>query len=325
MNRRLPTVLLLGSLALSLTACADAPVDDCVSAENCDDLDVPDPRVTVLESYEIAALNAGLVAGEPTVDLAIYVSTGAPVSWASLATALEAGRAIFLDAGVQVRVVSALRVEVPEAWQTLDPAEAEVPTTPSLLQTDLYAHLAEAKERMTARNADILAAILSHGPAEDRERTLHLVTLAKVPIGYWEWVNGAWNRGSAPTGGLSMPSYLFEDRIPAAIQGVFTISYTAGAKTVFHEMGHKLINVSHEGAGVCPSFAADGPELMLYGAGTLIGAGAGNRWHRERLQQSPYLYRETDAGKVFNPPNAAAGAYNDPLYGDHVVSPVCGG
>ena len=72
---------------------------------------------------------------------------------------------------------------------------------------------------------------------------------AEVPIGYWEWSDGDWVRGSAPTAGLSMPSYLFEDRIPHPIRGVFTISQPTGDKTLYHEMGHKLINVSHEGAG----------------------------------------------------------------------------
>ncbi len=324
---RLARLLLVTSLAALGGACGDGPASASPDA-GLPDAAPPDPQVTVLERHDVAPLNAGLIDGAPTVDLAVYVTSGGQVSWSSIAGALESGRAIFGAVGLQIRVVSALGVEVPAAWQSLDPTDAEIPVTPGLLERDLYAHLAEAKERLTARTEGILASIVSHGPAADRERTLHLVTLADVPIGYWEWIDGAWVRRSAPPAGLSMPSYLLEDRISPGIRGVFTISELGADKTLFHEMGHKLINVSHEGATVCPAFAAAGPELMLYGDGTLIGAGAANRWHRERLHQSPYLYETIDDGsggrKSFNLPYAVGGAYDDPIYGAHVVSPVCG-
>ena len=59
---------------------------------------------------------------------------------------------------------------------------------------------------------------------------------------------------------------------------------------------------------------------MLYGDGEDIPSGKDGRWHLERLQLSPFLYRVDENGeKQWNPDYKEGGHYYDPIYGDHVV------
>jgi hypothetical protein len=88
-------------------------------------------QVVVLETFDVSAFNAALVDGEPTIDVAFYVTEAGPIPWPTLSRTIERAQRIFAVPGVQLRVSSALRIEVPADWQVLDPDESEVPTTSS--------------------------------------------------------------------------------------------------------------------------------------------------------------------------------------------------
>ncbi len=122
---------------------------------------------------------------------------------------------------------------------------------------------------------------------------------------------------------MSFPPYYFADRIPADIRGFISMSSSGGTRTLAHELGHKLINVSHEGGETCPAFTAYGQHLMLYGSGEEIGAGREGRFQRERLQLSPYLHRDVDGEAVFDNHYEDGGIYRDGLYGDFAIERPC--
>lgn len=316
------------AIALSL-GCGDnaAPTADASAPD-----DGWESQVEVLEAFDVSAFNADLVDGEPTVDVAFYVTEGGPITWPSLSRTIERAKRIFAVPGVQLRVSSALRIQVPPEWQMLDPDESDVPTTPSFLETDLYAHIDELQTRLTARNEGIFKAIVSHYPEQPHgvtaSHTVHVLTIDEAPIAYYEWDGAEWTRSVAPTGGLSFPPYFYADRIPMEVRGIITLSSGqsgpfADTKTLAHELGHKLIDVSHEGVGVCPTFEADGEDLMLYGGGERVPSGAEGRWHLERLLLSPFLYRLEDGTAEFGTVYEDGGVYADGLYGDYVVDPPC--
>jgi hypothetical protein len=288
-------------------------------------------EVSLVETLDVAPFNEGLDDDIPTVDVAFYITEAGPLEWRDLATSIERAQRIFGAVGVQIRVKSALRIEIPADWQSLDPDDVSLPSTPDFLDTDLYAHLDELQSRPTARNRSIFEAITFYFPdtaGASKANTVHIITVDEAPIAYYEWSGSEWTYASAPTGGLSFPPYAYADRLPEPIRGVITLSYQQSpirreTRTLSHELGHKLINVSHEGIGVCPTFAADGPELMLYGSGENIPAKAEGRWHQERLLLSPFLYTNTGGQQQFPNVYQEGGIYTDPLYGSFVVDPVC--
>lgn len=289
-------------------------------------------QVVVLETFDVGAFNADLLDGEPTIDVAFYVTEAGPITWPSLSRTIERAKRIFAVPGVQLRVSSALRIDVPPEWQVLDPDESDVPTTPSHLETDLYAHIDELQTRLTARNEAIFKAIISHYPEQANgataANTIHVLTIDEAPIAYYEWTGTEWVRSVAPTGGLSFPPYFYADRIPMDIRGIITLSSGqsgpfADTKTLAHEIGHKVIDVSHEGIGVCPTFEANGEDLMLYGEGERIPSGTEGRWHVERLMLSPFLYRLEGGTATFDTVYEDGGVYADGLYAGYVVDPPC--
>ena len=135
--------------------------------------------------------------------------------------------------------------------------------------------------------------------------------------------SGTPQRRTISTGGLSLPAYLFEERIPRRLRGVITICRNEGkhGRLIAHELGHKLMNVSHEYRDISPKFEVTGEGgLMLYGKGTEIARGADGRWHRERLHLSPFLFRTDPSGaRTWNPDYRQGGHYYDPIYGIHAV------
>ena len=152
------------------------------------------------------------------------------------------------------------------------------------------------------------------------DRTVYLLVLQNVYMTYFEDLDGGrnWAPKVVNTGGLSFPSYMYGSEIPRRLRGVITLTRHDGERNriIAHELGHKLMNVSHEYKEQSPQheIRAEG-GLMLYGGGTDIPSGAEGRWHKERLHKSPYVYRRNAGGKkVWNPDYAADGFYYDPIY-----------
>jgi hypothetical protein len=280
----------------------------------------------VLEEYDVADLNLGLREDLPTVDLYLHLAQpGADYPWnpwsAELVKSLREVQQIYGAVGVQVRVMRAQRLEIPKDWATYEADPMDPPTGPEDSSVDVYTTIERMNVRLTSANADRTQAVVSHAPAE---RAIHLLNYAggKIYMRYYEWKGGGPRESIFAVGGLSFPSYVFQDRLPRPIRGLVLLG-GLNTKVIAHEMGHMLINVSHEGVGVCPRFEAKGDDLMLYGSASRIPSGIAGRWQRERLLVSPFLYVTKNGEKVFNPDYVEGGRYADPRYGGYMIQPAC--
>ena len=156
---------------------------------------------------------------------------------------------------------------------------------------------------------------------EKRTRTIFVVPLKGVKIVFAQKnTDGTWKISNpVATGALSFPSYILQDRIPKKYRGIISMEQSSGV-TLAHELGHKLINVSHEGLGVSPAFSGTSiPGLLGYGGSTTIYGGQSGRWHQERLLLSPYLYKKNGTTITYNPDYAGDGSYGDAIYGGYVM------
>lgn len=274
-------------------------------------------------AIDLTGLNADLIAGEPTVDVAIYYPSNLDARHADKVTIplLEDGfrkaKTIFFEAGVQLKLVSF-------TTGPLDPRLFEVnstptPTIPSGRFTNLYRN---AERHPSELSADALEAFTAVVPAvAGSDRTVHIVVLEDVYMSFFEKLDfRTYQLKTISTGGLSFPGYMYGATMPRHLRGVISITDITkdenSWKTIAHELGHKLLNVSHEYRDTSPAHEvrADG-GLMLYGKGAEIASGAAGRFHRERLHVSPYVYRESpDGTRTWNPDYHGDGFYYDAIY-----------
>ena len=277
-----------------------------------------------VQSVDLAGINSDLLADKPTADVAIYYPSNldAPhhekVNVALLEHGFREAKRVFGDAGVQLKLV---------AFQTgaLDPKFFAVDSTisseelPSLRFVNMYKAAERRPSRVSADCLEAFETIIGDAPGNDR--VVHLVVLQDVFMTFYEQLDfRTWQPKTISTGGLSFPGYMYGATMPRHLRGAITITDLVKSedswKTIAHELGHKLLNVSHEYRDVSPQHEvnADG-GLMLYGKGTEILPGADGRYHYERLHVSPYLYRESEDGsKQWNPDYSEDGFYYDPIY-----------
>lgn len=275
-------------------------------------------------SVDADAINADLESGVVTADVAIYYPDNLDASHAEKVTlelmvdGFSHAKSIFGEAGVQLRL-AAVRTG------PLDPSLFEVHSTepgsemPSARFINMYVGAERKPSRLSTAAADAFGAMVANTAGADR--TVHLVALQDVYMTFLEQLDfRTWQAKTISTGGMSFPGYMYGSTMPKHLRGVISITDLTkdenSWKTVAHEIGHKLMNVSHEYRDVSPQHEvrADG-GLMLYGAGTEIPSGAAGRFHRERLHLSPYLYREnSDGTREWNPDYVSGGFYYDPIY-----------
>ena len=281
----------------------------------------------VVDSVNLRAFNKDLVAGKPTVDVAIYLPSNFDPSFkkVTLERMLEGVRAakeIYGRAGVQINLLSVKTGAIDPKFLSIQ--ANEIPRLPDTEYLNTY----EANKRHPTELTEMARIGLQSmiEPNPDNARTVYLVGLQDVIMPFLELAEGRnWTVKMVRTGGLSFPSYSYYDTIPPALRGVITITNLStpnrARRTIAHEIGHKVMNVSHEYKETSPAheiYAEGG--LMLYGAGEEIPSGAEGRWHLERLQMSPFIYRlRSDGSKQWNPDYKEGGHYYDPLYGDKVV------
>lgn len=279
---------------------------------------------TDVASLDRDQLNSDLVAGEPTVDIAIHFPDNfdarhtEKLTFQLMVDGFVHAKRVFADAGVQVRLAAARTGH-------LDPALFEVHSTmpgdglPGPRFTNMYI----GAERRPARlSHEALAAFESIVPDEPgTDRVVHLVALQDVYMTFYEQLDfRTWQPKTISTGGLSFPGYMYGATIPRHLRGVISITdLTKDAnswKTIAHELGHKLMNVSHEYRDMGPQHEVRSDEgLMFYGSGTEIPSGPEGRYHHERLHRSPHIYREAaDGSRTWNPDYEAGGFYHDPIY-----------
>ncbi|MFT5143540.1 MAG: hypothetical protein ACI80V_002869 [Rhodothermales bacterium] len=280
----------------------------------------------VIQTIDADSLNSDLADGLSTVDVGIYLlateskryNERMPID--EVIRRFRLAKGVFFGVGVQLNLLWIRTVE-------LNTTDLEIESnvmagTPGGTVSDLYDKLRQQKSTLSPEAEAMFEAIIQ--PDSANSRTVYLVGMEDVIMNWWEQQeDSSWELKSDPTNALSFPSYTLENRIPSRLRGVITLqNIFKSQKIIAHEIGHKLINVSHEYRDIGPQHEVDAEGgLMVYGEGTEIPGGREGRWHLERLMRSPYLYRLDASGrKQYNPDYQEAGHYADPIYGEHVVS-----
>ena len=272
---------------------------------------------------DLQALNASLEDGRATVDIGIFYPSNLEPAHrrrVELETVIDGvleARRTFGAVGVQLAVVSVRTGPVDPALLVVQ-AEAPGSELPGGRYANLYAERQKRPSRLSPAAQAAFESVIGNGPEQDRR--IHLVVLEDVFMSFHDRIDErTWQLMTVATRAMSFPGYSFRDTIPRPLRGVITLTDLSGPrswKTVAHELGHKLINASHEYRDVDPQHEvyADG-GLLLYGDGTDIPAGREGRFHRERLHRSPFIYRRGASGsKKWNPDYLDGGGYYDPIY-----------
>lgn len=280
-----------------------------------------------IDSIDINEINSDLVKGKPTVDIGIYFpsnldSTFTKVTFNKMIESFFFAKEIFKPTGVQLNLIFAKTGNINSSYLSIQ--ANEVPGIPDTEYVNLYDNSRRHPSIPTNHAINAFRSIIEEDI--NNSRTIYLVALQDVFYPYLTLAEGRnWMMKTVRTGGLSFPSYSYIDQIPKDLRGIITITNLSREdryrKTIAHELGHKLINVSHEYNDINPGFEvfAEG-GLMLYGSGEDIPAGKEGRWHLERLLLSPYLYKVDERGnKIWNNDYKEAGHYYDPIYDNYVI------
>jgi len=300
--------ILLTCFAFAIAGCADSE---------------PPRPITILEEHDVSSLNQPLEENVLTADIVVFYSDNTEMTWEEIQEEFTKADSIYRDHGVQLNLKKAVKVDYPIEWANMPSGEGtHVPTDD--MEFDFYEMMDYEQEVLP----DSLELIFNHFLAheENRERTIFIIPINGLTVAWYERdESNSWQEVTSPTSAISFPPYSFADRIPKHLRGVISFQRSKPNRRVLaHELGHKLINVSHEGLHVCPQGTGDAvPGLMGYGDDTGIHGGEGGRWHKERLVLSPFLYRIVDGEKVWNDEYESGGSYADPIYGDFIMQPAC--
>jgi len=319
------TFLAVSFLALSLGGCAGTSSTAPLTSEPVEQSDV---QWSLVDSVDLEAINSDLEIGKPTVDIGLYYPSNLhpdaveklPLS--GLVEEFLNAKKVFEPTGVQFKLLWIKTGQVDPQHLAITASNWET-DLPSGGYGNMYVQSAIHPTEMSDGAVAAFETIIE--PAPENSRTVYLVAMQNVYMPYYEDLDGGrnWAPKVVNTSGLSFPSYTYADTIPDRIRGVITLTkHDATNKlTIAHELGHKLMNVSHEYRDVSPQHEIRSDDgLMLYGSGTQIPSGQEGRWHQERLLLSPYIYRADAAGeRVWNADFQAGGVYYDPIYGDYAV------
>ena len=274
---------------------------------------------------EVESINGDLEADSPTVDVVIHYPDNLDeahhekVDLGMLVDGFTVAKTVFADADVQLRLV-ALRTGPVDPSSFMIRAAEPGTDLPMGQYSNMYVEASRHPSRMSDEALEVFRRVI--GDWDHPERIVHLVVLQGVFMDYFEPVEDGriYQKQTIETSGLSFPGYMYGNEIPRDLRGVITITNLKRTKdswkTIAHELGHKLMNVSHEHRDVSPAHEIYSDEgLMLYGEGTEIARGPAGRYHYERLHKSPFVYRQDAGGnRTYNPDYAEAGFYYDPIY-----------
>ena len=268
--------------------------------------------------YDISGMNDTLRSDFYTVDIVLYHSDHLSMSWAALKNEFLKADDAFRAEGVQLNLLKAVNVSFPDEWNNLTAYTLrQLPDSGQTL--GFYDKYSEMQPLVNDTVKNAFTDFIYDEP--NQAHTIFIVPLSGVKIIFAEQnTNGSWQLGGpVATGALSFPGYILSDGIPKNLRGCITMQSASG-RTLAHELGHKLINVSHEGLGVSPAFSGNTiPGLLGYGNSVEIYGGQAGRWHRERLLLSPYLYKTVNGSKKYNSDYADAGTYTDAIYGSFTM------
>lgn len=284
---------------------------------------------SIIKAAEVEAMNADLEIGEPTVDVGLYYpsnlhkDSAAILPLDGLLEEFANAKRVFAPTGVQLNLLWVKTGEVDPGYLAIN-STSDRSQMPSGGYGNMYVQRSMNPSELSEGALAAFEGIID--PDENNSQTVYLLALQNVYMTFFENLdeNGRnWAPKVVNTSGLSFPSYMYGGGIPDRIRGVITLTkHDAKNKlTIAHELGHKLMNVSHEYMSVSPAHEIRSEEgLMLYGAGTQIPEGESGRWHKERLLLSPYVYRSDAAGnKVWNADYEDGGFYYDPVYGEYAI------
>ena len=313
-------MLLKGALALSCTTALAATPSTEAGA-------VAKVKWTAVDSVNVAKFNSDLVRGKPTIDVAIYVPSNFDPAFDKLSVermveGLATAKQIYKPAGVQINLLYVKTGVVDPKFLSLQ--ANEIPRVPDTEYINSYESSKRHPTELTEMARQAFESMVEVD--ENSPNTIYLIALQDVVLPFLEISEGRnWTVKMVRTGGLSFPSYSYVNTIPRDYRGVMTITNLSTPnrleRTIAHEIGHKVMNVSHEYKDTHPAhevYAEGG--LMLYGQGTDIPSGEEGRWHLERLHLSPYVYRQAaDGTKKWNRDYLEHGHYYDPIYGEKSV------
>ena len=282
-------------------------------------------RWTPVREDTVRQLNSDIRQGRLTADVGVYYPSNLDSTFVetypmeTLIEDFKGAKEIFGAVDVQLNLLWIKTGEIDPRYFEIR-ANDLAGASPGSRHVNMYVDSWRERSEITREALEAFESIIEKSP--DNSRTVYLVVLPGVYMSFFEQLDErTWAPRTIATGGLSFPSYSYPD-IPRRIRGVITVNKTYPERSVIaHELGHKLINVSHEYRDVDPQHEvrAEG-GLMLYGSGTEIPSGKAGRWHKERLHLSPYLYREDRTGnRQWNADYAERGHYYDPIYGNKVI------
>jgi len=279
-----------------------------------------------VDTIDVAAFNSDLEIGKSTMNVGVYYPSNfdtafKKVSLSRMMQSLRSAKEIFKPTGVQIHLLWVKTGELNPEYFSIQ--ANEVPGIPETEYTNMYVHGQRHPAKLTEHTQSAFKSIIE--PDQENSRTIYLVALQDVFYPFLEVSEGRnWTMKTVRTGGLSFPTYSYVSELPGSFRGIITITNLSRPdryrKTVAHEIGHKVMNVSHEYKTTNPGHEVfEEGGLMLYGDGEDIPSGKEGRWHLERLYLSPFLYRLKDGAKIWNEDYKEGGHYYDPIYGDKVI------
>ena len=250
---------------------------------------------------DLESFNADLEDGRATVDIAIFYPANLEpahrrkVELDMVLDGVAEARRIFGVVGVQLALVSVRTGPVDPELLVLH-AETPGSELPRGRYANLYQESQKRPSRLSSTALAVFETVIGNGPEHDRR--IHLVVLEDVFMSFHDRIDErTWQLKTLATNALSFPGYSHRDTIPRHLRGVITLTNLARAtswKTVAHELGHKLINASHEYRDIDPQHEVYGDEgLLHYGAGTDIPSGPDGRFHRSDCIDHPSSTGET--------------------------------
>ncbi len=281
---------------------------------------------TAVDSIDINSFNNDLEVGKPTLDVGIYFPSNfdtafRKVTLPRMMESFKVAKEIYKPTGIQINLLWVKTGQLNPNYFSIQ--ANEVPGIPQTEYINMYSHMRRHPALLTAHAKEAFTSIVE--PDKNNTRTIYLIALQDVFFPFLEVSEGRnWMMKTVRTGGLSFPTYSYVGTMPEMFRGIITITNLSRPdryrRTVAHEIGHKVMNVSHEYKDTNPGHEifADG-GLMLYGDGEDIPSGPEGRWHLERLHLSPFLYTLQNGVKIWNEDYKEDGHYYDPIYGDKVI------